>query len=64
MYLPRNSSIINLSCLYGTKPQNGLTSYCMSKAGIEMMTKFAAGEFSAEGIRVNAITACPIDTNS
>ena len=64
MYFQRNSSIVNVSCLYGTKPQNGLTSFCMSKAGIEMLTKFAAAEFAVDGIRVNAITSCPVDTNS
>jgi NAD(P)-dependent dehydrogenase (short-subunit alcohol dehydrogenase family) len=64
MYFQRNSSVVNVSCLYGTKPQNGLTSYCMSKAGVEMLTKFAAAEFAVDGIRVNAITSCPVDTNS
>lgn len=59
----KNPSIINVSCLYGTKPQNNLTAYCMSKAGLEMLTKFAAAELASAGIRVNAVTACPVDTN-
>jgi len=64
MYYGLSASCINVSCLYGTKPQNGLTSYCISKAGVEMMTKFAAAEFAIDGVRVNAVTSCPVDTNS
>mmetsp|Transcript_6914 Transcript_6914/g.7170 ORF Transcript_6914/g.7170 Transcript_6914/m.7170 type:complete len:342 (-) Transcript_6914:30-1055(-) len=64
MYFQRNSSVVNVSCLYGTKPQNGVSGYCISKSGVEMMTKFAAAEFSIDGIRVNAVTTCPVDTNS
>lgn len=62
-YLSQNSSIINVSCLYGSRPQSGLASYCISKSGVEMLTKLAAAEFSADLIRVNAVTSCPVDTN-
>ena len=58
------ASVINMSCLYGTKPMCGLISYCMSKAGLETLTRYAAAEFSNLNIRVNAISACPVDTNS
>ena len=64
MYFQNKGTIVSVSCLYGTKPQNGLTSYCMSKAGLEMFTKYAAAEFAADGIRVNAVTCCPVDTNA
>ena len=60
----RGASIINLSCLYGTKPMYGVISYAMSKAGLETLTRYAAAEFSQFDIRVNAISACPVDTNS
>jgi NAD(P)-dependent dehydrogenase (short-subunit alcohol dehydrogenase family) len=63
-FLNDNASIINISCLYGTRPMYGMISYCMSKAGIEALTRYAAAEFSPLGIRVNAVTACPVDTNS
>ena len=62
-YLSKGASIINLSCLYGSKPQAGLVSYCMSKAGLEMLTKFAAAEFAESGVRVNGVSSCPVDTN-
>ena len=63
-FMEKNSSIINMSCLYGTKPMAGMISHNVSKAGLEALTRYAAAEFSAFGIRVNAVTACPVDTNS
>lgn len=62
-YLSKGASIINVSCLAGTRPQTGMISYSMSKAGLETLTKFAAAEFSELGVRVNAVSSCPIDTN-
>ena len=63
-FMEKNSSIINMSCLYGTNPMAGMISHNVSKAGLEALTRYAAAEFSRFGIRVNAITACPVDTNS
>lgn len=60
----KGASIINLSCLYGTKPMCGVISYAMSKAGLETLTRYAAAEFSQFNIRVNAISACPVNTDS
>lgn len=62
-YLEAGSSIINVSCLYGTLPQAGMASYCIAKSGLETMTKYMAAELAEKGVRVNAVTACPIDTN-
>ena len=63
-FMEKNSSIINMSCLYGTNPMAGMIAHNISKAGLEALTRYAAAEFSAFGIRVNAVTACPVDTNS
>ena len=63
-YFVQGASIINMSCLYGTKPMAGVISYAMSKAGLETLTRYAAADFAALGIRINAISACPVDTNS
>ena len=63
-FMERNASIINMSCLYGSRPMSGLISYSVSKAGLEALTKYVAAEFAPIGIRVNAISACPVDTNS
>jgi NAD(P)-dependent dehydrogenase (short-subunit alcohol dehydrogenase family) len=62
-FFNKGCSIVNVSCLYGTKPFPGMLSYCMSKAGLEMLTKFSAAEFAEFGIRVNAVTSSPVDTN-
>ena len=58
------ASIVNISCLYGTRPMYGMISYVMSKAGLEALTRCAAGEFADLSIRVNAVSACPVLTNS
>ena len=63
-YFTEGASIINMSCLYGTKPIAGMISYAMSKAGLETMTKYAAADFASFHVRINAITACPVKTNS
>ena len=42
----------------------GVISYAMSKAGLETLTRYAAAEFAYSSIRINAISACQIDTNS
>ena len=63
-FMERNGSIINMSCLYGSRPMSGLISYSVSKAGLEALTRYVAAEFAPIGIRVNAISACPVDTNS
>jgi NAD(P)-dependent dehydrogenase (short-subunit alcohol dehydrogenase family) len=63
-FLDEGASIVNVSCLAGSIPQAGVISYCMSKAGLEQLTKYAAAEFAEKGIRINAVTSCPVDTNS
>jgi 3-oxoacyl-[acyl-carrier protein] reductase len=63
-YMKKNGSIINVSCLYGSRPMYGMISYAASKAGLEGLTRYVAAEFASEGIRVNAVSPCPVDTNS
>ena len=63
-FMDKNGSIINLSCLYGTRPMCGMISYTVSKAGLEALTRYVAAEFAPIGIRVNAVTACPVETNA
>ena len=63
-YMNENGSIINISCFYGSRPMYGMISYAASKAGLEGLTRYAAAEFASIGIRVNAISACPVNTNA
>ena len=47
--------IINISSVGGLSPDAGLGVYCISKAGINMLTKALAVELGERNIRVNAI---------
>ena len=60
----KNASIINMSCFYGSFPMYGTLSYSVSKAGLEGLTRYVAAEFAYSGIRVNAVSASPVHTNS
>lgn len=57
-------SIVNISCFYGSRPLSGLMSHNISKAGLEMLTKFAALEYASRGVRINGISAGLIDSNA
>ncbi len=37
--------------------------YCMSKSGLEMLTKASALELAPFGVRVNGVSSCIVDTN-
>eukprot|EP00347_Sterkiella_histriomuscorum_P006737 403351625 len=55
--------IINISCSIGSRPNAGTIGYCMTKAGLEMLTKSSALELAPLGIRVNAVSPATLDTN-
>lgn len=48
-------SIINVSSEAGGFPAQRMTAYCVSKAGVAMLTKCMALELAQHGIRVNAL---------
>jgi len=50
-----HGSIINISSVAGLKPEAMYGPYCVSKAGVDMISKCMALEFSAYNIRVNVI---------
>lgn len=47
--------IINLASVAGKAPQAGMGVYCVSKAGVLMLTEVLAVELAADNIQVNAI---------
>jgi len=55
-------SIVNMSSIAGNTGFPGFSIYIASKHAVEGMTKVAALEYAAEGIRVNAVAPALIDT--
>jgi len=53
----RRGAVVNVSSVTGVRAFPGVMSYCVSKAGLEQMTRCAALELAAYGVRVNAV--CP-----
>ncbi|WP_437773413.1 SDR family NAD(P)-dependent oxidoreductase [Arthrobacter sp. KNU40] len=58
----RGGSIINLSSTYAHLGSGGAVAYQASKAAVFIMTKTAAVEFAADGIRVNSVAPGIIET--
>jgi len=64
-------SIVNVSSIAGGVTHRWMTSYCASKAGLNMLTRCAADDLGEHGIRVNAVMpglvhtdlAAPLTTN-
>ena len=55
-------AIIHVSSMNGSVPFPQRLAYCVSKAGLNMMTKVMAIEWAARGIRVNAIAPGYVQT--
>jgi NAD(P)-dependent dehydrogenase (short-subunit alcohol dehydrogenase family) len=51
----RGGSIVNISSIAGILTHRMMSAYCVSKAGVEMLTRCAADELGEHGIRVNAL---------
>ena len=59
----KGGNIINISSAGGVSPAEGLGPYCISKAGINMLTKQMAMELGPANIRVNAIAPRIVKTD-
>lgn len=62
MIAERRGSIINVSSINGTVAFPRRVAYCVSKAGVNMMTKVLAIEWAQHGVRVNALAPGYIET--
>jgi NAD(P)-dependent dehydrogenase (short-subunit alcohol dehydrogenase family) len=63
MMIQRSGSIINLSSTMGSRGAAGASMYVASKHAVEGLTKSAALEGAAFGIRVNAVAPGPVETD-
>ena len=59
----KSGNIINISSAGGVSPAEGLGPYCISKAGINMLTKQMALELGPSNVRVNAIAPRIVKTD-
>jgi NAD(P)-dependent dehydrogenase (short-subunit alcohol dehydrogenase family) len=48
-------NIVNVSSVTGPRSFPGVLAYCVSKAGLDQLTRCAALELAARGVRVNAV---------
>ncbi|EXJ91721.1 hypothetical protein A1O3_00271 [Capronia epimyces CBS 606.96] len=58
----RGAAIVNVSSIAGLSGRQGLGSYSTSKHGVVGVTRTAAKDVGAKGIRVNAVAPGPIET--
>lgn len=55
-------TIVNFASIAAYAPAPTIADYCVSKAGVVMLTKCLASELGRSGIRVNAVAPGPIET--
>jgi NAD(P)-dependent dehydrogenase (short-subunit alcohol dehydrogenase family) len=57
-------AIVNMSSTAGSHPVGGLAAYVSAKHGLEGLTRVAALDYAAQGVRVNAVAPGPILTDA
>lgn len=59
----RKGNIVNVSSVTGIRAFPGVLAYCVSKAGVDQLTRCAALELAPKGIRVNAVNPGVVVSN-
>jgi NAD(P)-dependent dehydrogenase (short-subunit alcohol dehydrogenase family) len=58
----RRGNIVNVSSVTGLRAFPGVLAYCVSKAGLDQLTRCSALELAARGVRVNAVNPGVVTT--
>ncbi len=53
--IDRRGNVVNVSSVTGLRAFPGVLAYCVSKAALDQLTRCAALELAAKGVRVNAV---------
>lgn len=53
--IERRGNVVNVSSVTGMRAFPGVLAYCVSKAGVDQLTRCTALELAAKGVRVNAV---------
>jgi NAD(P)-dependent dehydrogenase (short-subunit alcohol dehydrogenase family) len=59
----RPGNVVNVSSVTGLRAFPGVLAYCVSKAGVDQLTRCAALELAPKGVRVNAVNPGVVVTN-
>jgi len=59
----RQGAVVNVSSVTGLRAFPGVLAYCVSKAAVDQLTRCAALELAAKGVRVNAVNPGVVVTN-
>jgi NAD(P)-dependent dehydrogenase (short-subunit alcohol dehydrogenase family) len=59
----RKGAVVNVSSVAGVRAFPNLVSYCVSKAAVDQLTRCAALDLAANGVRVNAVNPGVVVTN-
>ena len=59
----RPGSVVNVSSVTGLRAFPGVLAYCVSKAGVDQLTRCAALELAPKGVRVNAVNPSVVVTD-
>ena len=58
-----HGNVVNISSVTGLRAFPGVLAYCVSKAGLDQLTRCAALELAEDGVRVNAVNPGVVVSN-